>query len=1091
MPITSGGKVVLIDPGSRRVVLADPEVAAQQIAAGYQPATPDDVAQHNRLTEYGSVAQQSLAQAERVVRGATLGQVEGIGSDEDIRARAEVSEELNPAISMAADFAPDVALGIATGGVSALATSGGRIAAKQALKAGVRGALGAAAKKAPLAALAGESIAGGLVTASQQAFQEGRQFFREDPVTDATNTLLWSGIGGILGGAPMAFKAARGGLGKAGKEAAELADEADLKAAFKAGEDSVPVGTVAPETVADEAAIPRAVGDGLEPVKDTRAPLTDIRMPDAEGMLDSVDPTDPRLASATRELDALRTEGIAGLSLSDLRAIPIDEGFGAAESAAKVDAFAKDESFLKEGMLRGNNDRSRGGLPAIGIDADGYYLSNGRHRIEAARKAGLEEIVMNVKRYDAEGNTIWDYVGPVRVSSAAPESGTRKVVAEEVARQAERGVSKAERNAVKSQAEDIVNRVAKGESPLKEGGGFMRDSRLAQYQPEIIDTATKEMRNDLNELNKLSQGIRERAVKQEDVAKNIADNLPAQKAKAREVALSAQKLAGSIMADAKALALGMGKKAPQHFSGTSRELVSSLVQRANDIATMTDGAEIFNALDDLKRVVDNSKVALEQGSRRSAKDPMAYQNLIPRVEEFANQVRSSLEDAATFGRAGEMQKAYNATYHQKWFPAKRVFEESVFKVTGRDYRAFDTLDAWEGKITSLLKDAGTGERRHVGDMLGALKEMAEQRAKYGTASKAETGRIIELVEKINRTFELADETTAAARRMQNLTNAAGVAAGAAGAVFGGLPGAVISGGIARGAAELATGKYRRAFMSMRGATDDAVNKSVDDWIGISKTRSAANDTGKAARKRLLPTMTDEDKALLKSAKRLGTTFGVAQFLGDNDDAQSAFAQKKSALMDDEGFMNRFSEEFGDLAQEEPSVYMVAAGKAAEVRKFLVDRLPANIAVSMARPNGYPPTNEAVEDWSVYWNAATNPRSVISSMSRGDIRPQEVETLRTLYRPLYESLQASLIDRISRAQELGDELDDQFVMRMSMLFDLDGAGTPAFSNRAAAVARSVQPQQPAQQQKPFAPKAGSRVSPSNVAITGPTYGTMPG
>jgi hypothetical protein len=196
----------------------------------------------------------------------------------------------------------------------------------------------------------------------------------------------------------------------------------------------------------------------------------------------------------------------------------------------------------------------------------------------------------------------------------------------------------------------------------------------------------------------------------------------------------------------------------------------------------------------------------------------------------------------------------------------------------------------------------------------------------------------------------------------------------------------------------------------------------------------------------------------------------------------------SALMDDVGFMNRFSEEFGDLAQEEPSVYMVAAGKAAEVRKFLVDRLPANIAVSMARPNGYPPTNEAVEDWSVYWNAATNPRTVIASLSRGDIRPQEVETLRTLYRPLYESLQASLIDRISRAQELGDDLDDQFVLRMSMLFDLDGAGTPAFSNRAAAVARSVQPQQPAQPQKPFAPKAGTRVSPSNVAITGPTYGS---
>ena len=98
-------------------------------------------------------------------------------------------------------------------------------------------------------------------------------------------------------------------------------------------------------------------------------------------------------------------------------------------------------------------------------------------------------------------------------------------------------------------------------------------------------------------------------------------------------------------------------------------------------------------------------------------------------------------------------------------------------------------------------------------------------------------------------------------------------------------------------------------------------------------------------------------------------------------------------------------------------------------------------------------------------------------------------MRTLYRPLYERMQSTLIDRISNAQNMGDELDDQFVMRMSLLFDLDGAGTPAFSQRAANVARSVAPPQPPQPTKPFAPKAGSRVSPANVGSTGPTYGSV--
>lgn len=1096
MPVTSGGKVVLIAPNGGGIVLADPAAAEQQIAAGYQPATAADVQEHNRQTQYGTLAQQSLAQAERVVRGATLGQVEGVGSDEDIRQRAELSQEEHPYLSFAADLAPDVALGFATGGTSALATTAGRAAAKGAVKAGARAALGAAARAAPTAALAGEAVAGGLVAASQQAFQEGRQFFHENPVEDATNTLLWSGIGGVLGGAPQAFKAVRGKLGKGAKAAAEVADQAELDAAYKAGQDAVPTpveGLPVPETAgASSAGIPNTTDQGTLDAAakaSNAAPLTDVHLPDADGDLVKAEAGDQRLSSMAPDLDRLRSEGIAGKSLEDLGVEGLEAGDAEAVQASKdkVRAFAEDETFRNEGMLKSNNDRARGGLPKLAIGADGNVgLENGRHRIAAAREAGRDEIVMQVKKYDDAGNIVWDYVGPVRVSAKESAGEAVETEASKVLK-AERGVNKAERNAVQSQAEEIVNKVAKGESPIKEAGGFMRDSRLAQYQPEIIETATQEMRKDLNELNRLSQGIRERAVKQEDVAKNISDNLPSQQAKARSIALAGQKLAGEIRADAHALAASMGKSRPQFFSGTARDLVSSLRERTIAISKMTNGAEIFNALDDLKRVTDNAKVALEGGARKSAKDPMSYQALIPKVEEFANQIRASLEDASTFGRAGEMQKAYNATYHQKWFPAKRVFEDSVFKVTGRDYRAFDTLDAWESKITNLLQNPGGGERRHVGDMLGALKEMAEQRAKYGTASKKETDRIVSLVDKINRTFDLGDETMSAARRMQNAEKAATLGAAGVAGVVGGVPGAILGGALGKSVSELATGKYRRAFMAMRGATDDAVNRSVDDWIAFSKARGAANDTVRSSG-RSMPSLSEDDAALLKTAKRLGATLGFAHFLGDNDDPQSAYTTKRDALLDDEGFSQRFADEFGDLATEDPNVYMVAAGKAAEVRKFLLDRLPANIAVSMSRPNGYPPTNEAIEDWSVYWNASTNPRSVIASMSRGDVRPQEVETLRTLYRPLYEKIQASLLDKISSASQTGDDLDDQFVMRMSLLFDLDGAGTPAFSQRAANVARQVQPAQPAPA-KPFAPKSGARVSPSNVAITGPTYGTL--
>jgi hypothetical protein len=905
-----------------------PEALKTLQARGLRPASPEDVARREREIEFSGTGQQALAQLERGVRSLTLGQVEGHGSPEDIRTRAEVSSRESPILSAAADFVPDVAVGLLTGGASSLATGAGRVAAKGALGVGTRSALGAAVKAAPRAALAGEAVGSGLVAASQEAFSEGRQF-GDDPLQDAYNTLFWSGLGGVVGGAPSAFRAVKGRLGKGAKAAAEAADVAELAAAVKAGErEAVPIGVDAG--------------------------------PSGRGAATTSDP-------------------------------------------GTVETFARQ----------------------------------------------------------------------------APE-----VVDEAADLAAEKGVARAEQNASRAEADDIIDEVTRGDAPVKEESGWMRQSRLARHSETIFETATKEARDDLNEINKLSQGIRERAVKQEDVAKNISDNLPAQKGKARDVALQASKLAGEIRADAHALGAQLGKKAPTYFSGTARELVSSLMERSKAISQMDNGAEIFNALDDMKRITDEFKVALEHGSRTSAKDPLSYQRLIPKVEEFAHTLRAELEDVGTFGKAGEMQRAYNKTFHEKWYPAKKVFEESVFKVTGRDYRAFSTLDAWESKVTDLLKTPGTGERRYVFDMLGALREMAEQRAVFGTASKQETSRIVELIDRVERTFGLADETTAASAKMKSVRDVSAGIGGALGGVAGGFPGAIMGGGLSRGVAEFATGNMRNAFATMRGATDTMVERSVDDWIRSSKARA----DGKTAATRLRPPLvTPEDRALMKEATRLGVTVGFADFLGENDNPQAAYAVKRDALFDDEGFADRFATEYGDMARENPTAYVLASAKAGEVRKFLLDRLPANMAVSMAKPKGYPPTNESIEDWSVYFNAATNPRSVFRSLARGDIRPQEVETLRTLYTPLYEQMQMTVLTKIT---ENADDLDDQFVMRMNLLFDLDGAGSPAFSNRAANAARAAAPAQaPAQGGKPLATKAASRAQPSNVALTGPTYGTL--
>lgn len=158
-------------------------------------------------------------------------------------------------------------------------------------------------------------------------------------------------------------------------------------------------------------------------------PLDDIRVPDKEGFLDAATPRQVKKHAA--EIQAAAENALVGKSLGDLRALPLDEGPGAAASRAKVDAFKADPGFRETGMLPSNNDRGRGGLPAFAIESDGsVYLQNGRHRLTAASESGQEYIVANIKKYNKKGDTVWDYVGPVRVGrpKVVPRGGERGMV---------------------------------------------------------------------------------------------------------------------------------------------------------------------------------------------------------------------------------------------------------------------------------------------------------------------------------------------------------------------------------------------------------------------------------------------------------------------------------------------------------------------------------------------------------------------------------------------------------------------------------------------------------------------------------------
>lgn len=1031
----------LVDPATGDIIEADD--ARWYFQNGFRSATADELDNWARREEFGGFEQQAQAQAERVVRGATLGAVDGFGDDpEAIRARAEVSEELSPVTSAIASIAPDIGVAALTGGIGGLASGAGRLAAREALASGaglVRAGL-AAGRAGGAAALAGESLGTAAVGAGQAAYAEGREL-GDDPGRDAENALIWGGLNFGLGAAigQFARKSPKSSpLDETAESIDDIAQAAEHRAAGKAAGDVADVAEQAPPAV----------------------PLEDVELPGAEGMLERVAPDDPRLVELAPEIRSFADEGLVGRSLDDLRALPLEGD----ESAAKVAAFAQDEGFIREGMLPSNNDRGRGGLPAISLFPDEPpALSNGRHRLTAAQQSGQEFMVANVKSYDAEGNTLWDYVGPVRVNppkvpAAAVRQGEREAV--------DGGVERALQRASKAEADDIVEQ-ALGKAPEREADSFGRQRRLYINRAAVLDVAERELSKDVGSLVK-DVGQVARTEKLAAIASEVSENLPAQRAVAKGVAEEAAKFAGELRAEARAYAAESGKKGMQYAIPGQKGLTLALMDHAKQIQKATSGKALFEALDGFKRTAQEYKLNLEAGALNSA-NPIHHQKLIPRIDSFAQRIRTALEDSAAWGKAGEMQRSYNAVLTDKLFPSMRIFEEAVLQRTHRGYDGVWNLEGWETKARALLKNADPGNRRHVGAVLDGMDELASVRRQYGDTKLAD--RIEAQTAKVRRTLGLADEVHDATERMQAL-----------GTLAGAVP---LIGGTTRAAV---MGDLTAAFQRLSGASEAAAQRGVDDWIRSSRVRG----TGLRGRLAALPELSGEAKQLRDIAVRRGVSTGMLLFLGDDETPGAAFERWRDAMLDQEKFFEELGHDFGTLAAEAPEVFMALSARADLARRFLLQRMPPNVAVSMANPEGFPPSNAAIEDWAQYVNAVRFPTRVVQELAA--ISVQEAETLRTVHPRLYELTQQRIIEGIARANQAGEPLDDTFLARVGILFpELDGVGSPVFSREFGEAVRAHNQLQREMRAATAGSRSGRRPQqPNPLQATigaGATFGTM--
>lgn len=896
---------LVINPATGQILFT--EDATAYLQQGYREPTADELEHGARTEEFGGFGQQAQAQAERVVRGATFGAVEGFGDPEDIRARAEVSQELSPVISGVASVVPDIGVGLLTGGLGGLASGAGRAAGRAALAEGaglVRAGL-SAARAGGAAALAGESLGSGLVAAGQDAYASGRQL-GDDPGLDAENLMIWGGLNFGIGAA--------------------------LQGASKIGRGS--------------------------------------------GSLD----------------DVAKAAEFRSTSMSDLDA-------------------------------------------------------------------------------------------PVKMEAAAIRQGKQEAV--------DAGVERAVSNASKGEADDILER-AIGGAPEAEAAGFGRQRRLYINREAILDAAEREMAGDLGGLAD-DIGKATRGDKVQTVSKRVSSNHEAQRAVSNQVAEDAAAFAGQLRAEARAYAAEIGQPGLHYPVPGQKDLTLALMDNAKAVQAASTGKGMFEALDNFKRTAQELKLSLEKGSLNS-ENPIHYNRLIPKLETFEKSIRSKLEDANTWGRAGEMQRSYNAVISDKLMPSMKTFEESVLQKTSRGYDGNWRTEGWEKKIRSLLKGDDPGKLRHVNAILDGMDELASVRRQFGDAATA--GQIEARTGKVRRTMGLASEVADASERMQALGSIVGglpMGGAIAGGLAGGLPGAAIGAALPNAVRGFVMGDLITAFQKLSGATEAAAQRGVDDWIRSSRIRGGGKIDVSAALQRIndrLPTLSPESKQLAAVAARRGVSHSMALFMGDDESPGAAFERWRGALLDQETFLTELGEDYGALQNEAPEVFMALGARADTSRRYLLQRMPPNVAVSMARPEGYPPSRDAIEDWSVYVNAVRFPEKVVRNV--GGAQMQEIEALRTTAPRMHETLQRVTLETLARANETGEELDDTFLARIPILFpDLDGAGSPIFSRELGTYVRDYKlAQQNGAGSKGRSNPRPAQPNPMQATIqNGATFGTM--
>jgi hypothetical protein len=187
-----------------------------------------------------------------------------------------------------------------------------------------------------------------------------------------------------------------------------------------------------------------------------------------------------------------------------------------------------------------------------------------------------------------------------------------------------------------------------------------------------------------------------------------------------------------------------------------------------------------------------------------------------------------------------------------------------------------------------------------------------------------------------------------------------------------------------------------------------------------------------------------------------------------DAAQRRSTEAAELAADPLRMADRLATTTGDLMQSSPQYAAAVQSTTARAISYLRDVAPRPQINDPLTPQLRRNTisEHAARKYAMQWEAATQPMRVIDRIARGDIRSEQVETLKAVYPAVHADLHAKVLEQLATRRE---PVPYRLSLRLNALLGLGGAGErflqPDFQQRYAAALRGAAAQEEAKRAHP--------------------------